>query len=93
MIGRNLAVLTVLGAGVLCGAEKIELNSVNAWERQYGVTEKEGVLSIPGKCSFTMKESSSTLQRLTHYRHPHVRETGRRHLSCRRSANMTPKDA
>ena len=56
MIGRNLAVLTVLGAGVLCGAEKIELNSVNAWERQYGVTEKEGVLSIPGKCSFTMKE-------------------------------------
>lgn len=49
MIGRNLAVLAVLGAGVLCGAEKIELNSVNAWERQYGVTEKEGVLSIPGK--------------------------------------------
>lgn len=40
MIGRNLAVLAVLGAGVLCGAEKIELNSVNAWERQYGVTEK-----------------------------------------------------
>lgn len=56
MIGRNLAVLAVLGTGVLCGAEKIKLNSVNAWERQYGVTEKEGVLSIPGKCSFTMKE-------------------------------------
>ncbi len=56
MIGRKLAVLAALSAGVLCGAEKIELNSVNAWERQYGVTEKEGVLSIPGKCSFTMKE-------------------------------------
>ncbi len=56
MTGRNLAVLAVLSAGVLYGAEKIDLNSVNAWERQYGVTEKEGILSVPGKCSFTMKE-------------------------------------
>ncbi len=42
MIGRNLAVLAVLGAGVLCGAEKIELKNFDFKAKKRKKSRQEG---------------------------------------------------